>query len=186
MTNFDNGRELFTKKLQVFISSKMRRNVLRRERKAARRAIMAVPFCTPWGWEDAGYPNSFPPMDLCLAEVRKSLALVLILGSDLTIDTCREFKEANSKHRIVLNKRCIKTKNAKQFLNKLRKRKVLTYRDFNNVSELKSWIIKSLTEWFNPIESIKWWSEARILNQVPYPDPRIHKVVIRDRHSRGR
>ncbi len=177
--------DLFGEKLQVFISSKMRRHVLRKERDAARRAIKAVPFCKPWGWEDAGYPNSFPPMELCLAEVRKSSALVLILGSDLTNNTQREFDEADRIHRIVLNKQCHKKESAKKFLKTIHRGDGLTYRCFRNPAELKSWIARSLKEWFNPIEAMKWYSQGRIFSRVPYPDPRTHEIVIRRKRSKG-
>lgn len=177
--------DLFIEKLKVFISSKMRRNVLRKEREAAKRAIKAMPFCEPWGWEDAGYPNSFPPMELCLAEVRNSSAFVLILGSDFTTNTYREFNEADGKYRMVLNKQCRKNENAKKFLRGIQRHDKLTYRCFRNPAELKSWIARSLKEWFNPVVSMKRWSEARILSQVPYPDiPGVHEVVIRTKRSK--
>lgn len=155
-----------------------------KERRAARRAISAVPFCKPWGWEDESFLNSFPPMELCLAEVKKSDALVLILGSDLTRNTYLEFKEATGKHRMVLNKQCGKSEKARRFLRRVRRQ--TTCGEFHNLAELKTWIINGLMRWFKPVEAMRFWSETRIRSQIPYPDLRIHEAVIRRRRRQGK
>ena len=80
--------------LQVFVSSKMHRNVLRKEREAARKAICALGFAQVWDWETCGYAGPKPPMEICLKAVRNSQALVLILGRDLTKNTKKEHREA--------------------------------------------------------------------------------------------
>jgi len=126
-------------------------------------------------------------MELCLAEVRKSSALVLIIGPDLTKNTQREFDEAHPIHRMVMNKQCRKKKGAKKFLKRIQSGDCLTYRSFRNPAELRSWIARSLKEWFNPVEAMMRWSEARIHSGVPYPEiPGVHEVVIRPRLVRGR
>jgi hypothetical protein len=63
----------------------MRRNVLSVERDAARRAIEATEVSRCWSWEQYATAGSYPPMDRCLDEVRRSDALVMILGRDVTI-----------------------------------------------------------------------------------------------------
>lgn len=81
-------------KLQVFLSSKMRRNVLRAERGAAQRAIESIELWRCWNWEHSATAGPYPPMDLCLDEVKKSDALVLVLGRDLTAHTRQEYELA--------------------------------------------------------------------------------------------
>jgi hypothetical protein len=80
--------------LQVFLSSKMNRSVLKEERVVARRAIEATEVSRCWNWEQYATAGSFPPMDLCLDEVRRSDLLVLVLGRDLTNNTRQEYNLA--------------------------------------------------------------------------------------------
>lgn len=82
--------------LQVFISSKMQRNVLQAEREAARSAVEGLGIAKPWHWETCGCAAPYPPMMICLEAVRNSDALVLILGSDLTGPTRAEHELAVS------------------------------------------------------------------------------------------
>lgn len=80
--------------LQVFLSSEMGAGSLDAERRAVRRAIEPMKYVSCWSWEDSAFPGSFPPMDLCLDEIRRSHVLVLILGYDLTGNTRQEVEEA--------------------------------------------------------------------------------------------
>lgn len=80
--------------LQVFLSSEMGAGSLDAERQAVRRAIEPMKYVSCWSWEDSAFPGSFPPMDLCLDEVRRSHVLVLVLGYGLTGNTRREVEEA--------------------------------------------------------------------------------------------
>jgi hypothetical protein len=80
--------------LQVFLSSEMGAGSLDAERRAIRRAIEPMKYVSCWSWEDSAFPGSFPPMDLCLDEVRRSHVLVLVVGYDLTGNTRREVEEA--------------------------------------------------------------------------------------------
>jgi transposase len=60
----------------------------------ARRAIEATEVSRCWSWEQDATAGSYPPMDLCLAEVRRSDVLVLILGRRLTDNTRQEYELA--------------------------------------------------------------------------------------------
>ena len=73
-----------TKRLQVFLSSTMRRNVLKTERQAAREATKRLGFAWVLDWETCGHADCRPPMSACLEAVRESNALVLPLGRDLS------------------------------------------------------------------------------------------------------
>lgn len=170
--------------LKIFISSAMRRDVLRKERKTVRKAITAHPFCIPWGWEDWSYPGPYPSIDLCVAEAKKSDALVLILGDELTNPTLREFNAAFRVFRMVFNKQCRKKPSARAFLAKLRTPRGLTYKDFQNTNELRSWIIKTLHKAFNPVEAMTWFSRAKVSSRIHFPEPERHELVFRRRRRR--
>jgi hypothetical protein len=82
--------------LQVFISSKMRRNALRAEREAAVAAVNEYPGLKAWHWETCGFAAPYPPMDICLQAVRESHMLVLLLSKDITDNTAQEHELAVS------------------------------------------------------------------------------------------
>ncbi|MGF1472930.1 MAG: DUF4062 domain-containing protein [Rubrobacteraceae bacterium] len=133
-------------KLQIFLSSKMQRNVLQPERIVARKAIEAIEIWTCWHWEEHATSGSFPPMDLCLDEVKRSDALVLILGRDLTENTRQEYEMAASLpiRRYVFVKSGNLQPHTRQFLKDIQSE--VTYQKFANVGELETMIKKSLQD----------------------------------------
>lgn len=130
--------------LQVFLSSQMRRNVLSEERVVARRAIEATEVSRCWSWEQYGVAGSFPPMDLCLDEVRRSDALVLILGRELTDNTRAEYELAEELGlpRAVFVKEGRQLKSAREFLKRIGSG--VTYEWFQNPGELEAMVRRSL------------------------------------------
>src|SRR5947209_6735984 len=131
-------------KLQVFLSSKMRRNVLRAERAAAHRVIEATELWSCWNWELSATAGPYPPMDLCLDEVKKSDALVLVLGRDLTDHTRQEYELAADLpiRRYVFVKEGGLLPHTRQFLEAIQSD--ITYQRFGNVGELETMIKESL------------------------------------------
>jgi hypothetical protein len=133
------------RQLQVFLSSKMRRNVLHAERQAARKAILSFGGITRvWDWETCAHASNKPPLQVCLQAVRESHALVLILGRDLTYHTKREHGEA-VKNRIpdfvfVKKSRSLLNRDARRYLARRR----CTYRPFGSTRELRTYIQSSL------------------------------------------
>jgi hypothetical protein len=135
------------RQLQVFLSSKMRRNSLRVERQAARKAILSFGGITRvWDWETCAHASNKPPLRVCLQAVRESHALVLILGRDLTDHTKREHGEA-VRNKIpdfifVKRSRSLLDRNARRYLDRQRG----TYRPFGSPRELRTYIRSSLRE----------------------------------------
>ena len=131
-------------KLQIFLSSKMRRNVLQSERIIARKAIEDTEVWACWHWEEYATSGSFPPMDLCLDEVKRSDALVLVLGRDLTENTRQEYEMAASLpiRRYVFVKSGGLLPHTRQFLRDIQSE--VTYQPFQNVGELETMLKKSL------------------------------------------
>lgn len=130
--------------LQVFLSSQMRRDVLSEERVIARRAIEATEVSRCWSWEQYGTAGSFPPMDLCLDEVRRSDAMVLVLARELTDNTRAEYElaEALGIPRIVFVKEGRMLKSASEFLKGIRA--TVTYEKFRGPGELEALVRRSL------------------------------------------
>lgn len=130
--------------LQVFLSSQMRRDVLSEERAVARRAIEATEVSRCWSWEQYGVAGSFPPMDLCLDEVRRSDALVLVLGRELTDNTRAEYElaEALGIPRIVFVKKGRMLKSVREFLERISA--TVTYENFHSPGELEALVRRSL------------------------------------------
>jgi hypothetical protein len=130
--------------LQVFLSSKMRRNVLAAERDVARRAIEATEVSWCWSWKQFATARSSPPMDRCLDEVKRSDAFVLILGRDLTPHTRQEYDLAVSLgiHRYVFVKEGPLLPHTRAFLTGIQSD--ITYQLFGNVGELQSMVKVSL------------------------------------------
>jgi hypothetical protein len=130
--------------LQVFLSSKMQRNVLGVERAAARRAIEATEVARCWSWEQYVTAGSYPPMDLCLDEVKRSDALVLVLGRDLTTHTQQEYDLAADLgiHRYVFVKEGSLLPHTRRFLTDIQSD--ITYQRFGNAGELETMVKKSL------------------------------------------
>ncbi len=130
--------------LQVFLSSQMRRDVLSEERVVARRAIEATEVSRCWSWEQYGVAGPFPPMDLCLDEVKRSDALVLVLGRELTDNTRAEYELAEELGlpRAVFVKDGRRSRSAREFLEHIRSG--VTYEEFRNPGELEAMVRRSL------------------------------------------
>ncbi len=114
------------------------------ERQAVRRAIAPMRYVSCWSWEDSAFPGSFPPMDLCLDEVRRSHVLVLVLGRGLTENTRREVEEA-----LRLDLTCLVFvkeeklgREARAFLKSIQGG--VTYWKFKNAGELETLVVDAL------------------------------------------
>lgn len=130
--------------LQVFLSSQMRHDVLSAERSAACRAIEATEVSQCWSWEQYHVAGSFPPMDLCLDEVSRSHALVLVLGSELTDHTRAEYEMAEELGipRMVFVKEGRMQRSAREFLKQIGA--TVTYKKFEHPGELEAMVRESL------------------------------------------
>lgn len=122
----------------------MRRNVLSEERIVTRRAIEATEVSRCWSWEQYSVAGSFPPMDLCLDEVRRSDALVLVLGRELTENTRAEYELAEELGlpRAVFVKEGRQLKSVREFLKRIGSG--VTYEWFQNPGELEAMVRRSL------------------------------------------
>lgn len=129
---------------QIFLSSKMRRNALQSERIVARKAVESTELWTCWNWEQHATAGPYPPMDLCLDEVKKSDALILLLSGDLTDNTRQEYELATalSLRRYVFVKSGTLQPHTRNFLNAIQSD--ITYQKFGNVGELETMVKSSL------------------------------------------
>ena len=158
---------MIDQRLQVFVSSKMRRNVLKAERQAARDAIKGLGIFEVWDWETCSHADCKPPIELCLEAVRNSSALVLILGRDLTPHTKKEHREA-VKYKIPDfifikgNPKCLNSA-ARDYVDKQKKRS--TYQNFSSLTELKTSIRVSLRN--HILETYKAGWQFAIGTQLP-------------------
>lgn len=130
--------------LQVFLSSQMRHDVLSEERAAAQRAIEATEVSRCWSWEQYGVAGPYPPMDLCLDAVKRSDALVLILGRELTDNTRAEYELAEELGllRTVFVKEGRLSRGVREFLERIGSG--ITYERFRNPGELEAMVRRSL------------------------------------------
>ena len=130
--------------LQLFLSSKMRRNVLQAERIVARKAVESTEVWTCWTWEQHATAGPYPPMDLCLDAVKRSDALILVLGRDLTDHTREEYElaAALSMRRYVFVKAGNLRQHTRDFLGEIQSD--VTYQRFGNVGELETMVKDSL------------------------------------------
>ncbi len=125
----------------------MKRGTLNNERLAARNVIFRFDsFFEPWDWEHNGPAGPRTPMDYCINEVRRSYALVLIVGAILTDHTHKEYKVARNqrKHLFIFFKKGRQRKMAFTFRKTLQKRSSPSWREFQNASELESMLYLSL------------------------------------------
>lgn len=133
--------------LQVFISSKMRKDALQAERNAAVQAARCYPgIIRPWHWEICGYAAPYPPMKICLEAVRNSDILILLLGYDLTDNTREEHRTAVRLKipDFIFVKQGRLKKETRGYLALHQNR--ATYMVFKSISELKTMVAKSLSE----------------------------------------
>jgi hypothetical protein len=131
----------------AFISSKMGDGALEAERKAAIRAINATRVAKAWCWERDGIAGSFCSRKFCVSRARASDLLFLILEDDLTPITRAEYRAARNAGVnccILIKQSSTLTAAANRFVTK--ERRVVTTRYFGKPSELKSEIIRSLTD----------------------------------------
>lgn len=132
--------------LQVFISSKMRKDTLQAERDAAVEVVKRYPGLRPWHWETCGYAASYPPMEICLKAVKDSDILILLLGYDLTENTRKEHQAAVRLKipDFIFVKHGRLKKETHDYLSRHQQR--VTYMVFKSINELKTMIAKSLSE----------------------------------------
>ncbi len=130
---------------QIFISSQLKPGTLNDERRSAYKVINKFNFIfVPWDWENDGPTGPKTPMEYCLIEVRRSYALVLIVGNTLTKHTRAEYNLAKKegKHLFVFFKKGCQRGTTLSF----RKRLKQSWLEFQNTSEFKSMLHKSLRD----------------------------------------
>ena len=143
----DVSDELYARppKLKIFVSSQMAGFVLDAERQAAVKAIESTGFAAPWSWEHDAHAGPYSAEGVCLGHARTSDGLVLIIATDLTPMTRREYQEAyraGAPCYIFLKEGTIRSPGAAQFVEDERTRAVTT--NFGNDSELRTLITRAL------------------------------------------
>lgn len=131
-------------KHQIFISSKMHRGVLKKERCAVRQTINKFPTFKPWDWDNEGPAGPRTPMAYCLEQVEKSYALVLLVGRTLTNHTKQEYDKAISVKikPFVFFKQVSRDQAAQKFRADL----TSSWLTFKNEAELKTMVRNSLNQ----------------------------------------
>lgn len=133
-------------RLKVFVSSKMRRNPLVSERAAVVDAIEGTGFAEAWCWEKNANAGPFCAEAICLGHAGTSDALVLILGSQLTDITEKEYREATNAGApcFVFTKQTSRfDQGARAFISAERSGGAVT-KGFANSSELKTHVTEAL------------------------------------------
>jgi hypothetical protein len=154
---------------KVFLSSKMRGGSLRAERTAAIEAIDSQSgLAFAWAWEKNSRAGQYCAEAVCVGHAKTCDVLILILGSDLTPVTEKEFEAAGGEcaQRVILVKDGVRMRRAtKEFLE--RQRDESTIKKFRNVSELRSHIIDALS--FHAVQSARVLQAARMRGRRGLP-----------------
>lgn len=134
-------------RLKVFISSEMRSGKLSGHRRAAVKAVEALPRHHAWHWERDGSVGSYSALLECVRHAGTSDVLILILGAELTPTTLAEYKEAVEQGAVC----CIfvlegvrQTKETKDFIKE--RRDDSSYRKFRTDSDLRTLVVNALLD----------------------------------------
>lgn len=124
----------------------MRGGTLDAERRAAIAAIDSMSIAAAWAWEKDAQPGAYCAEGLCVGHARTSDVLILILGSDLTPTTEKEYHAAAEAQaqRIILVKDGVRRRRAAKDFLESERATVATTKNFQNLSELRSHIIEAL------------------------------------------
>ena len=150
----------------------MRGGPLQAERETAIAATNSVGIACAWAWETDARAGEYCSEAVCIGHAKTSDVLILILGSDLTPITEKEYEAAGSSYaqRIILVKDGIQRRRAaREFLAKERANKSTT-KNFQNLSELRSHIIEALQ--FHAVQSARLVQANRMVSTGPSADPR--------------
>lgn len=134
--------------LRVFVSSQMRGDVLKAERRATADTINKSPMHHAWCWEDNAPAGAYHSKEECIGYARTSDGLVLLLGSELTPVTRDEYEVArtNGAQRFIfIRETDVLTDSTKQFVEDEQARRTVT-RKFGNLSELRTSVTDSLIQ----------------------------------------
>lgn len=133
--------------LRIFISSKMRRGAMRKERGAAADAVESMPGCSSWRWERDAKAGPYSSENECVNYAATSSGFVLILGDDLTPITRKEYRAARRNGLpcyIFCRRRASRSAAVRLFI--AREKRHAVYKTFSNVEELKTLVIVSISE----------------------------------------
>lgn len=142
--------ELFSRPstMKIFISSKMRGEVLAVERVAAAEAVERIPdFASAWYWERDADAGPYCAEGICLGHAATSDGLVLILGDELTPITRKEYELAYERGvptYLLIDQRVAQNAAAQLFIDERQQSSGTTTKGFANVSELQTHIIEAL------------------------------------------
>jgi hypothetical protein len=131
---------------KIFVSSQMRGNRLRLERKAVVEAIEATSFATAWHWERDSKAGPYCAEKICVGHAETSDGLVLILASRLTDVTAAEYRAAKAKgvpRYIFLRDGTRREPRARDFVARERTHAAVT-RNFANDSELRTQVTEAV------------------------------------------
>jgi len=142
--------ELFSRPdtLKIFISSKMRGEVLAVERVAAAEAVERIPdFASAWYWERDADAGPYCAEGICLGQAATADGLVLILAEELTPITRKEYELAYERGvptYLLIDQRVMQDDAAQLFVEDRQRNADTTTKGFANVSELQTHILEAL------------------------------------------
>ena len=126
--------------LQVFVSSQMREDVLKEERRTAAHTINESPVHHAWCWEDNAPAGAYHSEAECTGYAASSDGIVLLLGAELTRVTKAEYEAArrNGADRyIFIRQSDTPDADTKAFIETEQRSRTVT-RQFANLSELRT------------------------------------------------
>lgn len=141
--------ELYSRpeRMKIFVSSEMSSGSLRRERRAAAEAIERTGIASPWWWEMSARAGPYSAARVCLGHARTSDGLVLILATQLTSMTRREYLAARSRgvpRYIMLKASASRDGAAERFVRREQRDSVTE--PFRNLSELRTRVVGALAQ----------------------------------------
>ena len=144
---------------KVFVSSKMKDNALKAERRAAIEAIREFPLADPWAWEESAAAGPYYSERECVAQAGTSDALVLILAEDITPITRSELNAALAAGVpifVMLKTGVTRDVDLERLVKRIRGEGHTTV-NFSSPGELKTRITKALHT-----GAVRWWREQML------------------------
>lgn len=144
------AEELFSRpdNLKIFISSKMRGEVLAVERAAAAEAVERIPdLARAWYWERDADAGPYCAEAVCLGQAATADGLVVILGDELTPITRKEYEIAYARGvptYLLIDQRVTQSDEAQRFVKAQQQGSDTITKGFANASELQTHVLEAL------------------------------------------
>jgi tetratricopeptide (TPR) repeat protein len=144
---------------KIFVSSKMKGDALKAERRAAIEAIQEFPLADPWAWEDSAQAGPYCSERECVAQAGTSDGFVLILAEDITPITRSELNAAQAAGMpifVMLKTGVTRDADLARLVKRIRGEGHTTV-NFSSPGELKTRITKALHT-----VAMRWWREQML------------------------